>query len=150
MHGKEPGSVSDGKILWIARSFIVGIVALTYVLALLASSANVFDLAVWCFSGFASLTPLVFAALYWKGATRLGAYASVIAAMAVWLFFFWKSGWGGEYLVAGIMPVTYSFLAGVVAMVVVLVVVVVLVSVVVLAPHLVVGPLVFFVLPGRL
>jgi len=119
LEGKTEGAISDKKIIWIARMFIVGIVALTYVLALLAKNANVFDLAIWCFSGFASLTPLVFAALYWKGATRMGAFASVIAAMAVWLFFFYKSGWGGEYLVGGVMPVTYSFLAGVVAMVVV-------------------------------
>jgi len=119
LHGKEPGAISDKKIILIARLFIVGIVALTYVLALFMLKANVFDLAVWCFSGFASLTPLVFAALYWKGATKMGAFASVIAAMGVWLYFFHKSGWGGEMLVAGVMPVTFSFSAGLIAMIVV-------------------------------
>lgn len=119
LHGRKGPDISDARVIWIARAFIVGIVALTYGLALVAQKANVFDLAVWCFSGFASLTPLVFAALYWKGATRLGAYASVVAAMAVWLVLFWKSGWGGEYLVGGVMPVTWSFAAGVVGMVLV-------------------------------
>jgi SSS family solute:Na+ symporter len=119
LHGKRNKDISDARVIWIARAFIVTIVALTYLLAQLARNANVFDLAVWCFSGFASLTPLVFAALYWKGATRLGAYASVLAAMSVWLVLFRQSGWGGEYLVGGVMPVTWSFAAGAVAMVLV-------------------------------
>ena len=100
--------------------FVVTIVLLTYILSLVLFDKSVFDLAVWSFSGFASLTPLVFAALYWKGATKAGAFASVIAAMAVWLYFFQQSGWGGEYTVLnGVMPVAFSFGAGALAMLVV-------------------------------
>ena len=85
-------------------------------------------MAVWSFSGFASLTPLVFAALYWKGATKSGAFASIICATVVWLFFFKESGWGGEYTdytgvlpaaFNGMMPVAFSFGAGVIAMIIV-------------------------------
>jgi SSS family solute:Na+ symporter len=108
---------TDKQIILIARLFVVSIVGLTYILSIVLFDKSVFDLAVWSFSGFASLTPLVFAALYWKGATRLGAFASVISAMTVWLYFFSQSGWGGEYTVlGGVMPVAFSFLAGVVAM----------------------------------
>ncbi|MCH2059763.1 MAG: sodium:solute symporter family protein [Verrucomicrobiales bacterium] len=111
---------SDKQIVLIARMFVVTIVLLTYILSLVLFDKSVFDLAVWSFSGFASLTPLVFAALYWKGATKAGAFASVIAAMAVWLYFFQQSGWGGEYTVLnGVMPVAFSFGAGALAMLVV-------------------------------
>ena len=81
---------------------------------------NVFDLAVWCFSGFAALTPLVLAALYWRRATKAGAYASVIATTGTWLVFFTMSGFGGEFTVlGGVMPAAICWLAGAVAMVVV-------------------------------
>lgn len=113
---------TDKQTVFIARAFIAGIVLLTYILSLLLFKQSVFDLAVWCFSGFAALTPLVIAALYWKGATKMGAFASIIAAMVVWLFFFYKSGWGGEYTIdalGGAMPVGLAWVAGAVAMVVV-------------------------------
>jgi len=48
---------SDPQKLKIARSFIVVIVAVTYLLAMAVQNANVFDLAIWCFSGFAALFP---------------------------------------------------------------------------------------------
>jgi SSS family solute:Na+ symporter len=116
--GKE--RYSDRQIVWLARSFTIGIVVLTYILAMLAIDANVFDLAVWCFTGFAALTPLVIAALYWRAATKAGAFASVIATIATWFYFFRASGYGGEYTVAGgVMPVAICFAAGAVAMVLV-------------------------------
>ena len=111
---------SDKQIILIARLFVVSIVLLTYILSLVLFEKSVFDLAVWSFSGFASLTPLVFTALYWKGATKAGAFASVIASMSVWLYFFKQSGWGGEYTVLnGVMPVAFSFGAGLLAMLIV-------------------------------
>jgi len=118
LHTVGKDRFTDRQIVSIARWFIIGIVLVTYLCSL--KDMNVFDLAVWSFSGFASLTPLVFGALYWRRATRMGAYASVIAAMVVWFFFFWKSGFGGEYTVlGGIMPVTFSFTASAVALVLV-------------------------------
>ena len=109
---------TDKQILFMARSFVVAVVALTYVLALLLQNQNVFDLAVWCFSGFAALTPLVLAALYWKRATAAGAYASVIVVAISWLIFFAMSGFGGEFTVlGGVMPVAICWMAGAFAMV---------------------------------
>lgn len=111
---------TDKQILFMARSFVVGIVAVTYVLALLLQNQNVFDLAVWCFSGFAALTPLVIAALYWRRATAAGAFASVIAVVVTWFTFFAMSGFGGEFTVmGGIMPAAICWIAGALAMVLV-------------------------------
>ena len=93
---------------------------MTYILALLLQSQNVFDLAVWCFSGFAALTPLVIATLYWKRATAAGAFASVIAVVVTWVIFFAMSGFGGEFTVmGGVMPAAICWVAGALAMVVV-------------------------------
>lgn len=119
LHRAEPGRYDDRQIISIARCFVVGVVALTYVLSLLAPK-NIFDLAIWSFSGFAALTPLVLSALYWKRATKAGAYASIAAAMLTWLWFFHLSGYGGEYAVGGrVMPVALCFAAGAIAMFVV-------------------------------
>ena len=68
LHKAGKDKYSDKQIVKIARLFIVAIVALTYALAMALKDANVFDLAVWCFSGFGALFPVVFAALYWKRA----------------------------------------------------------------------------------
>ncbi|MEM6799533.1 MAG: sodium:solute symporter family protein, partial [Planctomycetota bacterium] len=69
---KEP--LSDRGQVLATRGFIIGIVALTYLLSL-SNNRSVFALAVWCFSGFSSLFPLVFASVYWRGLTKAGAYA---------------------------------------------------------------------------
>lgn len=111
---------SDKQILFMARSFVVAIVIVTYVLALLLINQNVFDLAVWCFSGFAALTPLVLAALYWKRATAAGAFASVIGVVVTWFTFFAMSGFGGEYTVmGGVMPAAICWVVGAALMVIV-------------------------------
>ena len=110
--------LSDSQKLRIARLFIVIIVALTYLLAMALKNANVFDLAIWCFSGFSALFPLVFSALYWKRATKAGAIACVVSALLSWLYFFHKSGYGGEYFIGpGIVPAAVCFLVSSIAMV---------------------------------
>ena len=120
VHRAGSGKYSDKQIILIARIFIVVIVALTYVLAMMAKDANVFDLAVWCFSGFSALFPVVFAALYWKRATKEGAVASILAALISWLYFFHLSGYGGEMVIGpGIIPAAVCFGAAAVAMVIV-------------------------------
>jgi SSS family solute:Na+ symporter len=120
VHRAGSGKYSDKQIILIARIFIVVIVALTYALAMMAKDANVFDLAVWCFSGFSALFPVVFAALYWKRATKEGAVASILAALVSWLYFFHLSGYGGEMVVGpGIIPAAVCFGIAAVAMVIV-------------------------------
>jgi len=110
---------TDAQRVLIGRLFVLAIVLLTYVLAILARGTSVFALGVWCFSGFASLFPLVFASLYWKRVTRAGAIASVLAAAVVWVLLFQQSGWGEDrrYLFHGMMPVATIFAASTVALV---------------------------------
>ena len=120
IHRAGAEKYSDKQIIFIARCFIVAIVALTYGLAMLAKNANVFDLAIWCFSGFSALFPVIFAALYWKRTTKQGAIASIIAALVSWLYYFHESGYGGEYMVGpGIVPAAICFGASAAALVVV-------------------------------
>ena len=110
IHRAGENKYSDNQIIFIARCFIVAIVAVTYGLAMLAKNANVFDLAIWCFSGFSALFPVIFAALYWKRTTKKGAIASIIAALLTWLYYFHESGYGGEYMVGpGIVPAAICF-----------------------------------------
>ncbi len=106
---------SDRQEVLLARGFIVAIVAITYFLALyLKDTAHVFDLGVWCFSGFAGLFPLIVAALYWRRATKAGMITGLAATAASWLMLFWhdifapgKKAGGDELLVAGMMPVVF-------------------------------------------
>ncbi|MEL0118298.1 MAG: sodium:solute symporter family protein [Opitutae bacterium] len=120
LHKAGKDKYSDKQIVKIARLFIVAIVALTYALAMALKDANVFDLAVWCFSGFGALFPVVFAALYWKRATKEGAIASILAATATWFYYFQKAGYGGEFFIGpGIVPAAICFAAAAVTMLVV-------------------------------
>ena len=87
---------------------------------MLAKDANVFDLAIWCFSGFSALFPVIFAALYWKRATESGVIASILAAVVTWLYYFHQSGYGGEYMIGpGIVPAAICFFAAAITLVVV-------------------------------
>ncbi len=83
---------TDRQIIWLSRSFIVVIVLVTYLISLL-KLPGVFDLGIWCFSGFTSLVPLLAASLYWKRLTRAGAYAGVLTAAVLWMFLFRQAGY---------------------------------------------------------
>ncbi|MDA0348364.1 MAG: sodium:solute symporter family protein [Verrucomicrobia bacterium] len=109
-HSFGKNRFSDTAMVWLARGFISFIVLVTFLFSL-AESRSVFTLGIWCFSGYASLFPLVFAAIYWKRATKLGAYAAVIATAVCWFILFRNSGYGsnGAYAVGGMMPVVAMF-----------------------------------------
>lgn len=60
------------------RAFIVLFTLAAYVIALQLPQ-SIFDLATqYAFAGYAALTPLVLAALFWKGSTKWGALASTV------------------------------------------------------------------------
>lgn len=113
---------TDKQILFMARAFIIAIVTVIYLISLLLLQQEkqfIFSLAIWSFSGFAALTPLVFAALYWKRATKAGAYACVIAVFVSWVTFFAMSGFGGEfYLFGGVTPAAVMWFIGAGAMII--------------------------------
>ncbi|MCB9666003.1 MAG: sodium:solute symporter family protein [Alphaproteobacteria bacterium] len=105
--------VAPARQVWLGRVFVVAVVAVTYVLSLF-ESRSVFDLGVWCFSGFAGLTPVMFAAVYWRRATRAGALAAVLVGGAAWLAMFVADATAevpGELLPLGLAPATYVVLA---------------------------------------
>ncbi|RJP37517.1 MAG: sodium:solute symporter family protein [Phycisphaerales bacterium] len=119
-HYVEHDRLSDRSIVLLGRTFTVAIVIVTYGLSLLYRGSSVFKLGIWCFTGFAALSPLVFAALYWRRATKMGAYACVITAAAVGLYFFSRADLAaGEEsaLVGGVMPVAWVMAASTAAMV---------------------------------
>ena len=131
LHMSKKDRFTDKQKVFISRAFIVAIVALIYALSLL-EPRHVFDLGVWCFSGFGALFPLVFAAIYWRRVTRAGALACVLVTAGVWAMFFLddivfteKAYFGevdpatGEYLVMGMMPALIIFAASAVTIVVV-------------------------------
>lgn len=122
------GRFSDQQQVWLARGFIVAVVAVTYLLSLL-NPVSVFAMGVWCFSGFASLFPLVLSALYWRRLTKPGAYASILAVLVAWSWLFWRSDFGANRTytvdikigsaVYETMPVATIFLCSLVTLVVV-------------------------------
>lgn len=109
--------VSDRSRVFFGRSFVVLVVAISYGVAFLTPQ-SVFDLGVWCFTGFASLFPLVFAALYWKRSNKQGAIACVATVAVLWLAFLPRTLAEGEFLLLGMMPVTLLILASTTALVV--------------------------------
>ncbi len=86
---------SDRQIVMISRCFIVAVVAITYFLSLTEiAQTRVFQLGIWCFSGFSSLFPLALLAVYWRGLTKWGAYAGVLTSIVTWFVLFQKSQFG--------------------------------------------------------
>jgi len=111
---------TDRQLILFGRAFVVGIVIVTYLIALL-EPRRVFALGVWCFAGYASLAPLVIGALYWRRMTKAGAYASVLAAGIAWGWLFRSSNYGGDqhFLIWGMMPVAVITAAATAALVLV-------------------------------
>jgi SSS family solute:Na+ symporter len=102
----------DRRTVLLARSFVVAVVAVCYLLSLVVPG-GVFNLGVWCFTGFSALFPLVAAALYWRGLTAAGVYAGILTTGVLWCYEFWQSGYGVDkhYEFLGIHPVV-SIVAG--------------------------------------
>jgi SSS family solute:Na+ symporter len=59
---------------------------------------------VWCFTGFASLFPILFAALYWKRSNKQGAIAGVLTVAGLWLYGLFAVLKGGEVLLRDLFP----------------------------------------------
>lgn len=80
--------------VFFGRAFIVFITVIAFLIAL-KTDANIFDLAVrFAFSGFAAMSPVMLAALFWKRSTKWGALASTLVV--------------GGMLIAGYVLSTYK------------------------------------------
>jgi solute:Na+ symporter, SSS family len=98
------------------RLFVVLLTGVAYVIAMRAPQ-GIFDLAVqFAFSGYAALSPLLVAALFWKRSTKWGALA-----VTVWVAFavIYTSRVPGALAWSGLMPVVPMTLVSVLLMVVV-------------------------------
>lgn len=119
---------TDRQKVWIGRSFVIGVVVVAYLISLL-EPMHVFQLGVWCFTGFSGLFPLVVAALYWRRVTRAGAFASLGVTAVAWAAFFFdgfifETARLGQatptgYLVLGMMPVAIVVLLSALTLVIV-------------------------------
>lgn len=92
-HYVRKDRMTDRQRLLTGRAFVILVVLACWLLALgLKQTRPIFNLAIWCFSGFSALFPLVFGALYWRRMTRWGAYASVIAGLGSGVWFYVDAG----------------------------------------------------------
>ena len=112
---------SDADKLKLARWFVIGVVAVAYLISLaLMNTASVFGLGIWCFTGFTALFPIVFAALYWKRVTAVGVYACMAVTTVLWVYWFHQSGYGADkhFLVLGMLPIAPLTMASAAALVI--------------------------------
>lgn len=111
--------MSDSQVILAGRGFVVGILALVYGLSLWLKP-SIFAIAVWSFSGYAALFPLIVAALYWKRSTAAGAIAATLTVVGLFGYFLWlgvpaEAGLGKT----GILPVAVMIAASTLVLVVV-------------------------------
>ena len=104
----------------VGRLFVLALMVVTFLISLVAPR-SIFKLGIWSFTGYASLLPLVVAAIYWKRATSGGAIASVLTVAVLWVFFFVRAWAVPGYTVGGtgIMPVAVILAAGALALILV-------------------------------
>ncbi len=91
----------DRAQVWTGRAFVVAITLFAYFVALaLKDKAGIFELAIrFAFSGFASLAPVMVAALFWRRSTKWGALA-----VAVWVLATVLGTWYLHNMTIGIAP----------------------------------------------
>jgi solute:Na+ symporter, SSS family len=112
-----PEGLDDRRAIWLARAFVGVVVLVTWLLSLVATR-GIFDLGIWCFSGFAGLFPVIAAALYWRRATAAGAIAGVLACALTWAALFAVSfGQPGELVVGGVTPAAWIVAASTAALI---------------------------------
>ncbi len=111
--------MSEKQQVLVGRCFVAGILLVTFLISLVAK-ATIFSLAVWSFTGFSGLFPIVAAALFWRRSTKVGAMATVLTVVVLWLYFF-INGFnvpGYSAFGTGLPPVLVIMVASSLAMVV--------------------------------
>ena len=85
--------LTDQQVVLLGRLFVVGIVATCWVASLFLKP-TLFAIAVWSFTGYAGLLPILLAALFWRRATAAGIIAAVLTVLALLAY----------YLASGVSP----------------------------------------------
>ncbi|MDE0634605.1 MAG: sodium:solute symporter family protein [Candidatus Poribacteria bacterium] len=116
--GRE--QMSEKQQIWVGRLFVICILCITYIISLIATP-SIFKLAIWSFTGFSGLFPIVVAALFWKQSTKFGVLTSIISVILLWLYFFLQNWQTSGYTVGGtgIMPVAVIILVSSVTLILV-------------------------------
>ncbi|HVS65653.1 MAG TPA: sodium:solute symporter family protein [Thermoanaerobaculia bacterium] len=111
--------LSESQTVWVGRLFVFAVVALTFGLSLVVNR-RIFGLAVWSFTGFSALLPILLAGLFWRRSTAVGAAASLVTVVVTWIWFFVRAWGRPDYSVGGtgLDPVAVVFGASVLAMLV--------------------------------
>ncbi len=109
--------MSEARQVLFGRVFVVLILMVAYVWSLLANP-SIFRLAIWSFSGFAGLMPLVVGAMFWRRSTKVGAVLTIATVIVSWSYFFSVGADVPGYTVggSGLMPVAVIILLGSIAM----------------------------------
>src|SRR5207244_3471841 len=77
-HNRGRTRAGDALQVQIGRIFVVGVTVVAYLIALVVPQ-SIFDIATqYAFAGYSALTPLLVAALFWKGSTKWGALATTV------------------------------------------------------------------------
>ena len=92
---------SERQRVWVGRLFVSGVLCVTYLISLIATP-SIFRLAVWSFTGFAGLFPIVVAALFWQRSTKQGVFAAIISVILLWFYFLLQNWQTPGYSVGGI------------------------------------------------
>ncbi|MEM6456549.1 MAG: sodium:solute symporter family protein [Acidobacteriota bacterium] len=110
----------EQRQIWAGRAFVGAILLITYALSLIVDS-TIFGLAIWSFTGFTGLLPILVAGVWWRRSTAAGVGAALATTVTLWLAFFLHGGSVPGYTVGGtgLMPV--AIVAGASAIVLVLV-----------------------------
>lgn len=110
--------MSEKRQVLAGRWFVGGVLLLTYLISLVTPT-RIFSLAIWSFSGFAALVPVLAAALFWRRSTKVGAYGAVVTVAVLWVWLFSVGGNVPGYTVGGtgVMPVAVLVLASTAAVV---------------------------------
>jgi len=101
--------MSEKQQILCARLFVSLILLTTFVVSLVVNR-SIFRLAIWSFTGFASLFPIIVAALFWRRTSSQGVIASILSVAALWIYFFTQSWADPTYTVlgSGLMPVVIT------------------------------------------
>ena len=106
----ESGHDLTRVLLAIRRTAILGVLVLGYVYFHLAGEAYALvSIGLISFAAVAQFAPAVLGGLYWKGGTRMGALAGLLAGFLMWSYTLMlpsiaKSGWlGNEFLSQGLL-----------------------------------------------
>jgi sodium/proline symporter len=96
---RDPGRL---ELLWVGRGAVLGIALLAYLLALNPDN-KVLDLVAWAWAGFgAAFGPAIVLSLYWRGMTRNGALAGMLAGGLTVIL--WKQGSGPLFALYEMVP----------------------------------------------